>query len=309
MDSVGGLHGCNICNKVYSSYKSLWNHNKKFHNFVANIMQTNENIMQTKCKHKNDINNSIICKFCKKMFSHRNSRWKHEKTCKNKEQLITINKNEFDNIKKELEDKINKLELNINKPNKITNNNNNTTNNNNGTIINNKFVLFPCFGYDDILSKKEIISILNKQYEALEESVMKINFNENHPEHQNIYITNLKDDNAHIFNGKQFVAVDKNDAISQLIYSHYMELERAFKKYGCKLNSFSQNLFKDFLQLLFDERKEYKDDNNNKYKNYHEYKKRLLIKLIYNNTDKTKLSKLKSQKLEELLSEESSDTK
>ena len=137
---------------------------------------------------------------------------------------------------------------------------------------------------------------------------MKINFNENHPEHQNIYITNLKDDNAHIFNGKQFVAVDKNDAVSQLIYSHYMELERAFKKYGCKLNNFSRDLFKDFLQLLFDERKEYKDDNNNKYKNYHEYKKRLLIKLIYNNTDKSKFSKLKSQKLEELLSEDSSDT-
>ena len=76
----------------------------------------------------------------------------HKKSCKNKEQLITINKNEFDNIKKELEDKINKLELNINKPNKITNNT--TNNNNNGTIINNKFVLFPCFGYDDILSKK-----------------------------------------------------------------------------------------------------------------------------------------------------------
>ena len=22
---------CNICNKFYTSYKSLWNHNKKFH--------------------------------------------------------------------------------------------------------------------------------------------------------------------------------------------------------------------------------------------------------------------------------------
>ena len=24
-------HKCNICNKQYSSYKSLWNHNKEFH--------------------------------------------------------------------------------------------------------------------------------------------------------------------------------------------------------------------------------------------------------------------------------------
>jgi hypothetical protein len=302
MDSVSGLHSCNICNKNYSSYKSLWNHNKKFH--TTNDHKTT--IKQPKNDHKTTIiqpkneNNRLACKYCNKLFNFYNNKWRHEKTCKNKEQLITINKNELNN----LQCQINELK---NKSTKITNNNTTNNNNtNNGTIINNKFVLFPCFGYDNILSKKEIISILNKEYKALEESVLKVNFNENHPEHQNIYITNLKDDNAHIFNGKQFVAVDKNDVVSQLIYSHYMELERAFKKYGCKLNNFSRDLFKDFLQLLFDERKEYKDDNNNKYKNYHEYKKRLLIKLIYNNTDRTKLSKLKNQNLEELLSDDDS---
>lgn len=31
MDNKDGLNKCNICNKRYSSYKSLWNHNKKFH--------------------------------------------------------------------------------------------------------------------------------------------------------------------------------------------------------------------------------------------------------------------------------------
>ena len=295
MDSVGGLHSCNICNKDYSSYKSLWNHNKKFHNISDNTLIIHDNTLII----HND--KKYNCCNCNKIFNNYQNRWKHQKICKDTNILLNL---ELKN--KELEKKINKLENIISKSTKITNNNTTNNNTNNGTIINNKFVLFPCFGYDNILSKKEIISILNKEYKALEESVLKVNFNENHPEHQNIYITNLKDDNAHIFNGKQFVAVDKNDAISQLIYSHYMELERAFKKYGCKLNSFSQNLFKDFLQLLFDERKEYKDDNNNKYKNYHEYKKRLLIKLIYNNTDRTKLSKLKNQNLEELLSEDES---
>ena len=81
------------------------------------------------------------------------------------------------------------------------------------------------------------------------------------------------------------MAVDKNEAVDQLIYSHYQELEKAFNNYGCKLNEFSQKLFKDFLQLLFNERNEYKDDNDIKYKNYMEYKRRLLIKLIYNNSD------------------------
>ena len=32
MDIPSGSHSCKLCNKNYKSYKSLWNHNKKFHN-------------------------------------------------------------------------------------------------------------------------------------------------------------------------------------------------------------------------------------------------------------------------------------
>jgi hypothetical protein len=32
MDKKDRLFICDICNKNYSSYKSLWNYNKKFHN-------------------------------------------------------------------------------------------------------------------------------------------------------------------------------------------------------------------------------------------------------------------------------------
>ena len=47
---------CNICNKLYSSYKSLWNHNKDFHNNInknvakcqpnVNLCQPNVNLCQ-----------------------------------------------------------------------------------------------------------------------------------------------------------------------------------------------------------------------------------------------------------------------
>ena len=43
MDSTSGCHSCNICNKIYSSYKSLWNHNKKFHN-TKNIEIVSKNM-------------------------------------------------------------------------------------------------------------------------------------------------------------------------------------------------------------------------------------------------------------------------
>ena len=37
---------CNVCNKLYSSYKSLWNHNKEFHknnNINVNIFKVATN--------------------------------------------------------------------------------------------------------------------------------------------------------------------------------------------------------------------------------------------------------------------------
>jgi hypothetical protein len=90
-------HTCNVCNKMYSSYKSLWNHKKSFHNTIYN------NVIP------NNLNNNIIinntkeykCKNCNKIFKMRQYRWKHEKTCKIKK--------ENDNKIQELEESINKL--------------------------------------------------------------------------------------------------------------------------------------------------------------------------------------------------------
>jgi len=115
MDNISRLRQCNICNKKFSSYKSIWNHNKKFHNCDDNITQTNNEIIQT--KDNNQSIDSLICKFCKKVLSHRNSRWRHEKTCKNKSQIIIIDKNEYNNLQNKninFEEKINKLENQIN---------------------------------------------------------------------------------------------------------------------------------------------------------------------------------------------------
>ena len=74
---------CNICNKDYSSYKSLWNHNKKFH--TKNVVQngTNEVLSVVVCD-TTEINNKHQCKICNKIFNDRSNKYKHEKICKNK---------------------------------------------------------------------------------------------------------------------------------------------------------------------------------------------------------------------------------
>ena len=80
---------CKICNKLYSSYQSLWIHNKKFHiNVVSNVGLQNLNgvLVQT-------VNN---CKFCKKSFNNRQNKYRHEKICKLKED------NKIDLLEKEI---------------------------------------------------------------------------------------------------------------------------------------------------------------------------------------------------------------
>ena len=99
---------CNICDKQYKSYQTLWNHKK--------IKHTPKN-------------NNIICELCNKEFT-RNDNLKYHKnnTCK-------IKNNEINKINI-LEDKIEQLENKINNisNNTLNNINNNNSNINNGTV-------------------------------------------------------------------------------------------------------------------------------------------------------------------------------
>ena len=102
---------CKICIKSYNSYKSLWNHNKKFHknetnNDVTideqnvtivkpNVMISKRNVTINKTGTNNEkmlgLNNnvptlevnSLRCELCNKIFATRQSKYEHKKkSCK-----------------------------------------------------------------------------------------------------------------------------------------------------------------------------------------------------------------------------------
>ncbi len=96
---------CRMCDKVYSSASSLCNHNKKFHNTIKikkdhtpiNIKEEHASINKkqhipiNKEEQTDNINHKIKtydCCFCNKSFKMRQYRWKHQKTCKKKEENI-----------------------------------------------------------------------------------------------------------------------------------------------------------------------------------------------------------------------------
>jgi hypothetical protein len=213
---------CNICNKYYSSASSLCNHTKKFH--TNNINQNQ--LLST--KNQPNINQHLYlqiskynCRYCSKIYYKLQSRWKHEQKCK----VITENKNndcfyELKEKNKELENIIHNLQKQITEivkikgrvhhktlqkfNNQVTNTINNT---NTGTIINNTNVKFGDVSYEKIFSNQEILAILNKQYMALEEGINQVHFSDKLPEYNNIFITNLRDTVAYVFNGKEFITV------------------------------------------------------------------------------------------------------
>jgi hypothetical protein len=152
--TINRSYKCEICDKLYSGYQSLWIHNKKYHNNkvivcgsttnskVANSKVANNKIANNKLA-SNVVSNKIIkCIFCSKIFNDRSNRCKHQKICKNKINIVEENKNikdEIDNIKikdeienKNIKDEIDNIKIiSQNKPSII-----NTHNDINNQLIN-----------------------------------------------------------------------------------------------------------------------------------------------------------------------------
>ncbi len=315
---------CEICNKEYASASSLCNHNKKFHKIITTkfhiITQNNTNTPQ-----KSTQKDELICRYCNKKLSRSDSLTRHNNTCK--ERKIELEKQEkheqeIKQLKLEFEKKINDIKIefaNIIKEkghvppkklqqinNKVNNINNSYTNINNGNIINNTYVKFGTLDYEQIFSQNDILSILNKQYKALEESITKTHFNLNLPEYSNIFITNMRDNLSYIFNGKEFTCVNKSEVLNTLIQIHTREINLSVEKYKNKLKNNVIIRLKDFIDKLNDTTTKFTDKNTDiTYPNYKAYKIQSIRLIIYNESDKTKLNELKNIVLYEKLYDES----
>jgi outer membrane protein OmpA-like peptidoglycan-associated protein len=283
---------CKICNKQYKTYQTLWKHNKKFHHQNVVVCSSNEVVSDVVCGTLTIKKNN--CTYCNKIFNDRSNKYKHQKICKFKEQYndkIKLELLKEENKKLELEIKLKKInKITNNTTNNITNNNNETINNNNNGTINNVFVKYNNISYD-ALTKKEILCILSKHDNALEESIKKIHFNENIPEYNNVFITNLKDQYGHAFDGKQFSTINKAELLNDIIDTHINEIYFSKDKYNVKqitkdkINNLENKINKNMLKFT--------DENNKVYKNYKDYKMEIIKLLIYNLCDKDKFDEIK----------------
>ena len=218
--SVPNIEGyiCKDCTKIYKSKQSLWNHRSKYHNInLANNPPKSINNLLSPANNPPKFDNNIltnnskyICQYCNYKFTRSDSLKKHFDRCKVKNKNIITNENEM--LKKQIDDltyMVKQLLIHnkvhpktLQKINKNLTNNTNNGNINNGTINNTyNIIKFGNENINELLTDKEKFKILNMKYKSIEESIKTIHFNENRPECQNILISNLRDDIAHVFNG------------------------------------------------------------------------------------------------------------
>ena len=303
---------CSICVKNYKSYKCLWNHNKQFH--PKNNKKTPVKSVTLPENNTNNVALcSMKCTICNKIFNNRQTKWRHVKKCKetlnNKlleeniilkesvksltdevKELKTLN-NDVEQLKKQLSELMNrnckvhpKTLTKINKQlidNQINNNQiiDKQININDNKVINNNTINLITLGKEDlsnVLSKKEIINILNKRCLSLDHFIKYIHFNEKYPQFQNILITNINNTIGYKYDEKekQFIAINKDELLEEIISERVSDINYFYEDYENELDEKTKKLIDEFLAKI---------DNDDKYR---ETKKKNIKLIIYNNRNK-----------------------
>ena len=114
-----------------------------------------------------------------------------------------------------------------------------------------------------------------------------IHFNDKRPELKNIYITNLKDKYAYIFDGNKFTAGLKSDILGELVDNHFENIELSVDEYKDKLPHKTFNVLDKFIDMMNND-VEFQDntdnDNTKSYKCFKSFKINLIKLMIYNET-------------------------
>ena len=232
---------CKVCNKKYSSYQSIWNHNKRYH--TQDEPKTTQQVI------RNDSNNNITCEYCKKEFTRKNNMIRHQKTCKDKENKQKSN-NRLENEIIELKKAVEKLSKTSGKKVIKNYNNGNIFNgvtNNSGMIINK-------LGTENLseLNDTEISSIFNKEIESVLTFVELLNFNERLPSNHSFCTTSLEGQYLSTYNDEtKTVEIDrKRYFFDKLLLTSVERIELLYKISKHKFNKIKQKQIEDNITNL-----------------------------------------------------------
>lgn len=239
--------------------------------------------------------NPFECENCGRKFTTRTGMTRHMKTTciVTKEQnakkdeilerLIQMEQ-EFKKLKEENSEQVEKLKTDIkqltNENKKLRTvskviNSNNTTNNNNvqnintGTVNN---ITLVGYGKEDIskLDRNEILKILRDGYNSTVTLTEAVHFNPKYPEYHNVYIGNMKDQYAMMYDGNKWTLTTKEKLIDTIYDDKKTYIEDNLEDFVNSLTISRRNALKRWLDTEEDDEK------------IKDIKKRIKL-LLYNN--------------------------
>ena len=314
-------HICNICNKKYASYKSLWNHNKEFHkNNIIVVLNNSEKVLNNSGKVLNNSDNikKYNCKYCNNQFLNVKTRWSHEQKCK----IISNEKNQKEldlqlakenNIRLKEEAKILQLKLKLQQADKVDNitlnklnkmllkhnnriknstvNSHNTQNINNKQHVQNNFQLVG-FGKEEIievLTNNEKKLIMNSKYGCLEKLIEIVHCGK-YNQFKNVILTNMKDNYMYKYDDTKscFVLGTKSEIMNTLVDGKLFDLDVIYNDLleKNKIDEKTKNCIEDFINRIHNNDEKFTDIDGKQHEDYKHYKISEIKLLLFNNQDK-----------------------
>ena len=217
----------------------------------VNKKSTLTNSSQQKVNKKSTLLEDYICEYCEKEFNFKQSYYRHLKTCKIKKEKSELN-NVVELLNKQLDDQHKQLEDQKNQINELIKNSgttNITYNQQNNTISNNIKLL----GYrnTDIshLSDKDFISCISHSNFCIPHLIKKIHFDPDKPENHNIYISNIKNNYAMIYDGDKWNLSNKDDLINEILEEKEIIIEEKLEEWVEKGKQYPE-IMKKFTRYL-----------------------------------------------------------
>ena len=237
--------------------------------------QIQDNSIQEVVKLSKKPHHTIQCNYCMKFFARNDSLNRHiDKYCKikkrqdeQKEEIMEKLLEEMKSLKEqniEIIKKNEKLEneiKNIKSVKKVRNVNNGTINNktnfNTVNTINNSIeIKLLAFGNEDLSYINDIRykNIINKGYQSIQEFVRNIHFNKNKPQNHNVYISNMRDGCAMVYDGDRWELRDRTVVLDDMFESKKVILEEKFDEILTELPEHAIRKFSRFLNDAQDDK-------------------------------------------------------
>jgi len=219
---------CDICNITFTKKQAFKNH----YTTKSHIKKATNETKKYSCH-------------CGKVYLHRQSLYKHSQICTHQSQVTTVSEDSKDEQIETLQKRIDELELAAKqqKPTMIQNANeiNNTTNNTQNIHIN-------CYGKEDLsyITNEFMKQLVNAPFTSIQTLTRHIHFNDEHPENQNVKVTNKKLPYASIHKDGKWQITDRSKLTEDIMQKKYSMIDTKYEEVAPSLSDRKKDRFERF---------------------------------------------------------------